>query len=216
MPIRGCYMTDDRLDQLSGVEDAEATLRDDMQGESGPIELSASDIEALEPAEETTQVIERSRLEEASSADVTNEELRTTLQNQAVDAMTTERHVPEELLNRALPTRERRQRLRRDSAGEVVEHDNETRQFEAIPGPKTEKMQAIGTRPLPRVDDPEETAVRGTDSGEWAELDEEGFLTFIARTDAQGRVTLPKALFADEEPAEGVMVFVRVKNLKSE
>ena len=208
MPIRGPEMTDDRLDQLSQVDDAEQTLRDPMHDEDGPIELSASDLVAIDSDEdqEATQVIERSRLEQQSSADATDDDLRTTVPTDIGDGMTSEHRIPDELLQRSLPTRDQPQRLKRGDS---------TDQFEAIQGPKTEKMQAVGTRPLPRLEDPETTVVRDTGSGEWAEVDDEGFYTFIARTDEEGRVMLPSDLFGDGE-RKGVMVFVRAKNLRQE
>jgi hypothetical protein len=189
-------MADERLEQLSEVEDSETTLRDNEQGNNherprdadGTVELSASDIVAIEPADaETTQVIERSQLQEQASADATAESLRTTAESAASSEMTFEHRVPEELLEKTMP--------------------------------KTQKMQAVGTQPLPRVDetaetdDPEQTAVRSTDSGEWAELDDEGFYTFIARVDGEGCVKLPEVLFEGREPGGGVMVFVRAKAL---
>ncbi|QDG51433.1 hypothetical protein FIV42_11970 [Persicimonas caeni] len=207
-------MTDDRLDQLSQVEDAETTLRDRPPADE-PIELSASDLIALdadEPEEEATLVIERSQVE---GADATRDDLRNTTTNEAIDAMTTERSIPQELLDQSLRTAERQRPLLQARSDEADgEEGAKTLKFEAISGPKTEKMQAVGTQPLPAVeDDPEATAVRSTDSGAWAEVDEEGFFTFMVRPDAEGRVTLPKALFAGRDPAEGVMVYVRAKNL---
>jgi hypothetical protein len=184
-------MVDDRLEQLSEAKDGETTLRDGSRGEDGTVELSASDIVAVEEVEsDTTQVIEQSQLECLASDDSEVEEpttelceadLRTTTQHEAVQGMTTERQVPEALLDETVA--------------------------------KTQKMKAVGTQPLPSVDVAEETAVRSTDSGEWAELDDEGFYTFIASVDDQGRVKLPRVLFEGREPGDGVTVFVRAKVL---
>lgn len=179
-------MTDDRLDQLSQVEDADTTLRDNQHPVDEPIELSASDLVALDPDEadehgepeaEATLVIERSAIEEASKADATKEDLRHTAQNEAVDAMTAERSIPDELLNKSLRTQERRRvELSAPTEPADPEHGQKTLKFEAIGGPKTEKMQAVGTQPLPQIDgdpiedDPEATAVRNTDGGVWLSL----------------------------------------------
>lgn len=207
-------MTQDRLDQLGKVEDTEATLRDDMQEDSGPIELSASDLVAIDPEEsdpETTQVIERSRIEGKLGVDATTENLRQTMQSDPVNEMTAERNIPDELIDRSQRTRERRRLELRDPSDSEI--GMKTLKFEPIEGPKTEKMQAVGTQTLPPVDDPDATAVRSIDSGTWAELDDDGFYAFVVRPDAEGRITLPSAVFGDGDPADRAMIYVRCKNL---
>jgi hypothetical protein len=197
----GIAMDDERLEQLSGVENSEATLRDEPSDDDETVELSISDIEALGPVDvpshavsraestdsETTDVIERGQLEQTSPANPTADNLRATAESSVDSELTFEHHVPEEVLEKTVPT--------------------------------TQKMQAIGTRPMPKIespeetDDPERTAVRSTDSGEWAELDDEGFYTFIARVDEEGRIKLPEVLFEGREPGDGVMAFVRAKTM---
>ncbi len=223
-------MSDHRSQPSAGAESGDSSPRDDQQPEEHTVELSASDILSVQPAEaptgpmsqvdaETTQVLELRRLQAAARAD----DVRTTSEAQAHEETTSAFDIPAELLERMESTIERpRPRERADSA-EVVSAPNDdpkTLKLEAVSGPPTEKFQAVGTRPLPRVSEPDEdTNSHDTTSeyapGQFVEMDEEGFATFIARTEADGSIALPDAVFGDASNKEGLLVFVKLKALGS-
>lgn len=229
-------MSDHRSQPSAGAESGDTTLRDKMQSDEHTVELSAADIVAVDQADmplgpmagtgETTQVLEARRLQAATAAD----DVRATGEADAYDETTNAFDVPAALLAKMERTAEQPGLRERLDSIEVLDEGSRTTKMSAITGPPTQKFQAVNTQPLPRIDDdtnaeqrapqedapaPIEEATSEYAPGRFFEVDKDGFATFIARTDADGNIELPDAVFGDAGPKEGSMVLVKIKTLPS-
>ncbi|MFP4601135.1 MAG: hypothetical protein ACOC9W_04165 [Persicimonas sp.] len=164
---------------------ADSTLPE-PRGADGTVELSADDIEPVEPCgahAETTQVMKRERiqLQAFPDAQAQSRTLRTTAETGEVSEQTTNYDVPAELIRKM-----------------AADDDDDS---------KTSKMKSVTTRPMPRVE--ANASIERSSSGSGAEPD--GFYTFVALPDSAGRIQLPKQVLQEVGEARGSQVIVEVR-----
>lgn len=181
--VAGLTMSDDP--RSSPSHPADSTLPE-PRGADGTVELSADDIEPVEPVEaqaDTTQVMKRERIQLQAAADAQAEarSLRMTEESGEVSEQTTNYDVPAELMRKM-----------------AADDDDDS---------KTTKMKSVNTRPMPRV----EATPTVERSSPVSEVDPDGFYTFVARPDADGRIQLPEQVLQETRAAEASQIIVEVK-----
>jgi hypothetical protein len=187
----------EELDDADGTQELDASKIEAIEhiedSAIEPIEPPQESLQRDSSSAESTQVIERDRLERAAELDQPQshaQNLRQTDQMSAVDRSTAVHDEPREDIEERTTSYKIPEELLEEASG----------------GSSTQKMSAID----------DETVEFDGLSDQWVEVDDNGVLQCLAHVDSEGRLVIPQSLLRDGVVRPGMKVVIEAQLVRTD